>query len=347
MSILRVLPLAVCLFLAGLPLSTALGQEPSQAQRSSVPETFPRDSILEERILALNPDRISDQEVREVLSRVPAPRIINLHGGVTLVYLAMESFSKFLIAMGYPEEKIRHPAGSAFSYSGYTDSAKLAGIIAWHYEREGMRPILVGHSQGGFQVIKVLHELAGTFSTQLPVWNPVTDGAEPRTAVRDPLTGAEQPVVGLRIGYASAVGAGGWARLLPTQWSMSGRLRSIPDSVEQFTGFFIGLDLLGGDLFGLAPTNTYRANGIAAVRNVRLPADYNHVTVPVTAHLAEDPQIRDWINVYLPSERPVLDRDFNAPSDNILWAADVWHGIKKQWCLEAQRWIRAKRPPSP
>jgi hypothetical protein len=27
----------------------------------------------------------------------------------------------------------------------------------------------------------------------------------------------------------------------------------------------------------------------------------------------------------------------------VLWAADVWHNIKKHWCLEAQRLIRAQR----
>jgi hypothetical protein len=27
----------------------------------------------------------------------------------------------------------------------------------------------------------------------------------------------------------------------------------------------------------------------------------------------------------------------------VLWAADVWHSIKKHWCLEAQRLIRAQR----
>jgi len=27
----------------------------------------------------------------------------------------------------------------------------------------------------------------------------------------------------------------------------------------------------------------------------------------------------------------------------VLWAADVWHSVKKHWTLEAQRLIRAKR----
>jgi len=34
---------------------------------------------------------------------------------------------------------------------------------------------------------------------------------------------------------------------------------------------------------------------------------------------------------------------FESSSRNILWAADVWHSVKKYWCLEAQVLIRAKR----
>ena len=28
---------------------------------------------------------------------------------------------------------------------------------------------------------------------------------------------------------------------------------------------------------------------------------------------------------------------------NVMFAADVWHSIKKHWCLEAQQLIRARR----
>jgi hypothetical protein len=33
---------------------------------------------------------------------------------------------------------------------------------------------------------------------------------------------------------------------------------------------------------------------------------------------------------------------FDANSENILWAADVWYSIKKHWVLELQRLIRAR-----
>jgi hypothetical protein len=191
---------------------------------------------------------------------------------------------------------------------------------------------------------RVLHELAGAFADKVAVWNPLTEEAEGRYAIIDPLTGVERPVVGLRVGYATAVGVGGLASLVPGQWSMLSRFRTIPDTVEHFTGFYIVLDFIAGDFLGLvgAP-NKYRANGTAKARNVKLPPSYSHVFVPVTGHLAEHKPVRDWINRYVPTEEPELTVSFETSSINILWAADVWHSVKKQWCLEAQRLIRAKR----
>jgi hypothetical protein len=68
-----------------------------------------------------------------------------------------------------------------------------------------------------------------------------------------------------------------------------------------------------------------------------------YVRVPVTAHLATDKKTRDWINAYVPTERPELTAVFESSSRNILWAADVWHSVKKYGRFEAQVLIRAKR----
>lgn len=298
---------------------------------------------VEDKILSMDPERITEKEIREVLSLAPAPRIINIHGGIYPIYLLMKSFSEFLTGMGYPEQKIRNPGDGSYSYSCYKNSEELAGIVAWYFEKEGMRPILIGHSQGGIQTVKVLHELAGTFSKKIQVWNPITESGEDRYAILDPLNGAERPVVGLNVSYATAVGAGGFTRFLPNQWSMLDKLRTIPDSAEEFTGFYMGLDLLGGDLMGFASTNKYEAKGKAKVRNVRLPMGYRHVFVPRTKHLAKSQEIRDWINSYTPTEEPELKVKFASPSDNIIWAADVWHSIKKHWVIELQRLIQARR----
>ena len=85
--------------------------------------------------------------------------------------------------------------------------------------------------------------------------------------------------------------------LLPNQWAMAGRLRTIPDTVEEFTGYSIGVDLFAWDFSGATP-RTSESNGSAKVRNVRLPAEYSHVTVAATSHLARDQAMRDWINAY-------------------------------------------------
>lgn len=298
------------------------------------------DSTVEERILALDPTRVSDEDVRTVLALGPTPRIVNLHGGIYPVHLVMDSFARFLVAMGYPEAKILHPGDGRRSHSPYESSVQIAGAIAWYYEKEGLMPMLIGHSQGGIQLVKVLYELAGDERPAIPVWNPVTDTAEPRVTIRDPYTGQERPVVGLRIGYASVVGSGGAALMLPNQWSMAGRLQKIPNSVEDFTGYSLGVDLIAWDLPGAGAR--YRALGNARVRNVELPAEYSHVFVPAVSRLARDPAMRVWLNDYVPGSAPELPAKASS-TENALWAADVWYSIKMHWVIEAQRAVRARR----
>jgi hypothetical protein len=338
-----VLALAVA-FVAGACSTASEWQRPGMdatpVSKGSALRAIDIDRRLEEQILALDPERVSDSDVRNVLAHGPTPRVVNLHGGIYPVHLVMESFARFLVGMGYPEAKVRHPGDGRLSHSPYENSARIAGLIAWYYEREAMMPMLVGHSQGGIQAVKVLHELAGDYSSEVPVWNPLTDRAEDRVTILDPFSGKERPVVGLRVGYASAVGAGGAALLLPNQWSMTTRLRTIPDSVVEFTGYSLGVDLIAWDLPGAGAT--YRASGTARVRNVRLPASYSHVMVAATAHLAEDPAMRAWLNDYVPGMTDGFPATARS-TENALWAADVWYSIKKHWVLEAQKVVRAKR----
>jgi hypothetical protein len=203
--------------------------------------------------------------------------------------------------------------------------------------------MIVGHSQGGMQAIKVLYTLAGAFEPKVAVWNAATDEAEDRFSIVDPLDGTRRPVVGLSVTYATAVGAGGAAFVLPNQWDMLLRLHTIPDTVDDFTGFAIQGDMIAWTFPGTTAVNQYRRGGAAAVRNVVLPMTYNHITVPITHALAADPKARAWINAYVPGtvDEPRVPADVRGL--NILWAADVWFSIKKHWCLEAQTLIRAKR----
>ena len=312
----------------------------------SVLRSLQLDHAAEDRILALDPEHVSGEQLHEILATAPAPHILLLHGGIWPVYLAMNSFADFLLAMGYPEASLRRLDGerdNPYSYSPYQDSKQLAGMIAWYYERDGLRPMMVGHSQGGIQAVKVLYELAGDYHAEIAVWNPQTNTAEDRVTIVDPLTGATRPVVGLSVCYASAVGAGGVAFALPNQWSMVHRLRTIPDTVDDFTGFIIGVDLIAFSFPGSRGADLYRHNGTAVVRNVILPSAYSHVVVPATRDLAASKAMRDWINAYVPGAKEQLQSLPQGPSDNVLWAADVWYSLKKHWAIEAQRLIRAKR----
>jgi hypothetical protein len=302
------------------------------------------DPALAQRILALDPERLSAADVA-TLAAGPTPRIVLMHGGIFPVHLLMESFGNFLTGMGYPEARIRDPGTGEWSYSPYDDSRRIAGIIAWQYEREGVRPMMIGHSQGGIQAVKVLRELAGLMSESIPVFDPVAGEPLPRTTIVDPLTGAERPVVGLTVSYASSVAAGGAALLLPNQWNMVGKVRSIPDSVDDFTGYTIGLDLWAWTLAG-DEGNLYRPNGRAHVRNVELPAYYNHVMVPLTADLPRDPQVRAWIDAYEPGGSTDVSALPPEAQAHVLWAADVWYSVRRHWCTEAQRLLRA-RPAAP
>jgi hypothetical protein len=298
------------------------------------------DPALEDRILALTPERVSDREVREVLSRAPAPRVICLHGSIP--FITMAPFAEFLVAMGYPPERLRNPRDGNYSYSSYTDSRQLAGSLAWYYEREGMMPMLIGHSGGGMRVIRVLYELVGEFGGgTIHVWNPLTDQAEERSTIRDPISGADRPVVGLKVGYASAIATGRPARVVLGQWDMLARIRKIPDSVEEFTGFLIAWDPLAGTFEG---AEQYQAIGSAVVRTVTLPAEYSHIGIPLTAHLATNASTRAWIDGYAPGQPlPALPAGADVDATNIVHAADIWYSIKKHWCREAQRLIRATR----
>lgn len=318
------------------------GDQAKRPEAQSVLRALAVDRATEDRILALDPERVTEADIRDTLSKAPAPQVMLLHGGIYPVHLAMVSAGRFFTGMGYPESRIRHPGDRRWSHSPYENSAELAGLLAWYYEREGMRPMMIGHSQGGIQAIKVLYELTGRFQKELPVWNPYTDAAEDRTTIVDPLSGATRPVVGLDVCYVSVVAAGGAALLLPNQWSMSEKLRVIPDTVEDFTGFSLGLDIWAWSVAGVDETTQFRHNGTASVRNVILPAVYNHVTLPVVGPLADDPVARAWIQSYRPgattSEPPPETVGYG-----VLWAADVWYSVKKHWVLEAQRLILAKR----
>ena len=329
---------ALTLALAGCA-TQPFEQLPTNARPAS---RWTSDAALQGRIMALDPAHISDRDVREVLAKGPTPRVMLLHGGVYPVHLVMESFGAFLTGMGYPEAGIRDPGSGDWSYSPYLQTSQLAGLVAWQYEHDGLHPMLVGHSQGGLSAVRILKDLAG-WGGDLRVYNPLTATLEARTTIIDPLTGRERPAVGVSVSYASAIGAGGLALVLPGWWESLDTLRKIPDTVDEFTGYFIEIDLIALSIPGNPLDRRYENSGKARVRNVTLPAVYNHVVVPVTASLAEDPAVRDWVNAYVPDQNVDTSTLPDSAAGHALWAADVWYSIKKHWALEAQQWVRAQR----
>ena len=187
--------------------------------------------------------------------------------------------------------------------------------------------------------IRVLHDLAGAFGDSIPVWNPVRNTAEPRTAIIDPLSGATQPVVGLRLPYAAAIATGRLARILLGQWEMLAKLREIPDSAEEFAGFAIEWDLIAG----LFPrSDPYLATGSATVRNVILPATYTHIGLPQTGHLATNPVTRAWIETYVPVGSAAIPDEDGVDTANLVHAAEIWHSVKRHWVIEATRLVGAR-----
>jgi len=287
----------------------------------------PRDALL-----ALSCDDLSAADVRDVLAHADAPRVILVSGSLPLV--TMDSFARFLAAMGYPDERLHDPHDGAYTQSGYQDSVQLAGVVAWHYEHDAMAPMLIGHSRGGMLVVRTLHELAGAFQDELPVWDPVRDEPLARTTITDPFTHALRPVVGVQVDYAAAIATGRLPRLLLGQWTMLKRLHAIPDTARNFTGFAIEGDLIAGELFGHDP---YVAQGTAHVRNVQLPASTLHVEAVRVEHLAADPAIRAWIDAYRPGRAGLPSA---GDTTNLLQAADVWYDVKGAWCREAQQKAR-------
>ena len=337
--------LAACATQPSSPVASSQSRPGSESGRKAPERPAPPriDPAVENRILALDPEHITEHDVRTTLELGPSPRIFLVHGGVYGTHLLMMSFGKFLIGMGYPEPQIRDPSDGDYSQNPFGSTARMAGEIAWSYEHDGVRPMMVGHSQGGIQAVKILYELNGAFADELAVWDPVTDTEEQRTTIIDPLTGAQRPVKGVSLAYVSVVGAGGIALGAPVHWGMAQRLHTIPNTVEDFTGFSIENDPIAWTS-GPELANLYRHNGTAVVRNVTLPSSYSHVFVPVTQALAADPKMRDWLNAYVPGAnngQPPSTSDGH--DDHALWAADVWFSIKKHWCLEAQRLIRSRQ----
>ena len=260
-----------------------------------------------------------------------APRVVLLQGSLGIVTMA--PLGEFLRDMGYPAAALTDPRTGEMTTDSDLDGRTLAGMLAWQYERDGVRPMIVGHSKGGGVVIDTLRALAGAYGDDLALVDPRTLAPEPRTRFLDPVTGETSRVVDLQVPLASAIATGRLPRILRGQFELASVLRDVPDSAERFVGFAIPYDPIAGTFAG--DEDPYRATAHARVRNVVLPATTSHIAAPRAAHLAHDPATRAWIDAYLPgAQRPVPE---GVDTTNLVQAAELWYAIKRAWGGEAQR----------
>ena len=50
---------------------------------------------------------------------------------------------------------------------------------------------------------------------------------------------------------------------------------------------------------------------------------------------------RAWIERYTQDAATALPTDPAIDTSNLVHAADIWFSVRKYWCIEAQRYIRA------
>jgi len=279
----------------------------------------------------------ADELTAAMLPAERAPHIVMPQGSLGIV--TMEPFGRFLAAMGYPERALVDAHGGAMTTDSDVAGTTLAGALAAMHERDGVRPIVIGHSKGGGVVIQTLRALAGADGDDLPLVDPRTLEPLPRTTYTDPATGERRRVVDLRLPLAVAIATGRMPRILRGQFELARVLRDVPDSAESFVGFFIPYDPIAGTFAG--DEDPYRALGRAEVRNVVLPRSTSHIGVPRTEALAADAAARAWIERYRPGvgEPPPALRD----AENLPMAAELWFAIKRAWCGEAQRAALGRR----
>jgi hypothetical protein len=275
--------------------------------------TAPLSAAARAGLLAIDPERISERQVHELLAQAPAPRVLLFKGSLGA---DMESFGAFLQGMGYPAQRLRNPATGRYSYSLRWDGCScveceaLAARIGTLVRDEGMAPMLVGHSGGGVTVSRILQLLAKA------------DGAP-------------------RLPFAATLGTGAllrWAPGFPGCAADVPQLGRVPASVTAYTGYRID-----GDPFtSLLGFGDYRAaaggDPPAQVRNVLLPAQVSHVRAFEVDGYAEQPQLRAWISAYQPSSNAPLPDVPGLDLSNLRHAADLWHSLKKHWALQARQW---------
>lgn len=329
----------ICLIVSGCATSANHTIPKTYSQNlSDIPiRQFSVDPKVSADLNKLDKTHLIRMDLSEVLSSYPAPRIFGIGGGVYTAHILMEDLAEFLTGMGYPAAAVYHPTDGKFAVSSYSDPEKIAGETLFYYQREGVRPVYIGHSLGGVQSIKTAHFFSGNFGRhEVRIYDPVEHKYLRQKDFVNPLTGEHVGFDSLKpIAHLIAVGSGGISRAFPSQWSMGDRVKQVPDSVLRMTGIHLEGDWLGNDFLTGKEKNEYKSLGSAEVENFYLPPGHNHVTLIRTKHLLKYPEVKEWIDNYNPQEFSVIPEGLPGNTDNILLAAQIWHILKREWYLAA------------
>ena len=319
----------------------AVGLRAHGAQPNRYRARMAVDPQVAARILALDPENVSDDDVRTVLAAGPTPRIVALHGGIYPVHLLMDSFSRFLAGMGYPQDKLRHPGDGRRSHSPYESSTQIAGLIAWYYEREGAdaddgrpQPGRNPAGEGAARTGRRRRRADPGLESDDRRRRGSRDDRRPVHRRGTPRRRAEGR---LRVGGRRRRGR---ACCCPTSGAWQAVARRYPIRSRSSPATRSALDLVAWDLPGAGIEVPGEGCG-AGCATSSCRSNYSHVFVAATSHLARDPAMREWINAYAPGRAAELPADAKS-TENSLWAADVWYSIKKHWVLEAQKLLRAR-----
>ena len=206
------------------------------------------------------------------------------------------------------------------------------------HERDGVRPIIIGHSKGGGVVIETLRALAGVYGDELPLVDPSTLVAEPRTRYADPAdrrAAAASSTSSCRSRPRSRRAACRACCAASSSWrACCATCRTAPrrSSASRFPS------IRSPGPWRATRTRTARsAARTCATSSSRRGRATSARRAP--RHLAADPATRAWIERYRPGAGAPLPDAHDVA--NLPMAAELWFAIKRAWCGEAQRAARA------
>ena len=315
-------------------------------------DALSQDPELSRRILGLDPNRVSQRDISDILSKGPTPWLMTI---APLPPWSVEFLNliKFFVKSGYPANRIGDPRSNDYRIDWRERPEIIGGMTAWFYENDGMAPILIGWSGGGILAVHVLHTLNGSPDTEkVRMVSARTGEIEERTWFRDFHTGERRPMSALRIPFAAALAAGGLGRYVqPKIWPIVHGLHQVPDTVHEFLGFkspqdIFGTDMLNGSDAGFVEANRFQAMGSANVRSIMTDDSYDHFWVVHCNELLETPEGTVWVQNYRPDSshghrdyRHTIEFSFIEGKRN-LFCGEIWHAVKKHWALSAQRVAR-------